>query len=149
RCKTSIQEARNNQYCRRVPGSSITALHSAKVDRSSVYFCSTRSAERREPLDLEGLYVASVRMATPTVCCRTPVQDPVLVEVNAVSESQPTPRANLDPMVCKFLRNQVMLNVTPPPGERFRVNSKVITMMQEYTTWKGGKGIMDRLSGLY
>ncbi|GJQ73148.1 hypothetical protein Trydic_g1775 [Trypoxylus dichotomus] len=130
-CKTSIQEARNHQYCGHVPGS-ITALHSAKVDRSSVYFCST--PERREPLDLEGLDVASVRMTTPTICCRTPVRDPVLVEVDAARERQPTPRANLDPMVCKFLRNQVMLNVTAPPGRRFRVDSKVITMRQEQST---------------
>ncbi|GJQ78658.1 hypothetical protein Trydic_g11761 [Trypoxylus dichotomus] len=60
--------------------------------------------------------------------------DPVLVEVNAVRERQPTPRANLDPMVCKFLQNQVMLNVTLPPERRFRVDSKVITMRQERTT---------------
>ncbi|GJQ65334.1 hypothetical protein Trydic_g7450 [Trypoxylus dichotomus] len=110
----------------RVPGSSIAALHSAKVDRSSVYFCST--PERGEPLDLGGLNVASIRIATPTVCCRTPVRDPVLVEVGVARERQPTPRANLDPMVCKFLRNQVMLNVTPPPCGRCRVDSKVITM---------------------
>ncbi|GJQ87983.1 hypothetical protein Trydic_g12911 [Trypoxylus dichotomus] len=108
------------------------ALHSAKLDRSSVYFCST--PERREPLDLGGLDVASVRMITPTVCCQTPVQHPVLVEVDAARERQPTPRANLDPMACKFLRNQVMLNVTPPPGGRFRVDNKVITMRQEHTT---------------
>ncbi|GJQ86673.1 hypothetical protein Trydic_g7855 [Trypoxylus dichotomus] len=73
-CKTSKQEARNHQYCRCVPGSSVTALHSAKVDRSSVYFCST--SERREPWDMGYLNVASVRMATFTVCCRTPVRDP-------------------------------------------------------------------------
>ncbi|GJQ75212.1 hypothetical protein Trydic_g9814 [Trypoxylus dichotomus] len=60
--------------------------------------------------------------------------DPVLVEVDAARERQPTPRANLDPMVCKFLRNQVMLNVTRPPGRRFRVDSKMITMRQEHTT---------------
>ncbi|GJQ65673.1 hypothetical protein Trydic_g7761 [Trypoxylus dichotomus] len=125
-------KARNHQYCRRVPGSSITALHSAKADRSSVYFCNT--PERREPLDLGGLDVASVRMATPTVCCRTPVRDPVLAEVDVARQRQPTPRANLDTMVCKFLVNQVMLNVTPPPGGRFRVDSKVITMRQEHNT---------------
>ncbi|GJQ72926.1 hypothetical protein Trydic_g1569 [Trypoxylus dichotomus] len=73
-------------------------------------------------------------MATPTICCRTSAQDPVLVEVNAARERRPTPRANLDPMVCKFLRNQVMLNVTLPPSKRFRVDSKVITMRQEHTT---------------
>ncbi|GJQ75214.1 hypothetical protein Trydic_g9815 [Trypoxylus dichotomus] len=116
----------------RVPGSSITALHYAKVDRSSVYFRST--LERREPLDLGGLDVALVGMATPTVCCRTPVRNPVLVEVDEVRKRQPTPRANLDRMVCKFLRNQVMLNVTAPPAGRFRVDSKVITMRQEHTT---------------
>ncbi|GJQ68533.1 hypothetical protein Trydic_g17102 [Trypoxylus dichotomus] len=60
--------------------------------------------------------------------------DLVLVEVGTARETQPTPRATLDPMVCKFLRNQVMLNVTPPPGGRFRVDSKVITMRQEHTT---------------
>ncbi|GJQ70476.1 hypothetical protein Trydic_g22888 [Trypoxylus dichotomus] len=61
---------------------------------------------RREPLELRGLDVASVRIATPTICCRTPVRDSILVEVNAARERQPTPRANLDSMVCKFLQNQ-------------------------------------------
>ncbi|GJQ79417.1 hypothetical protein Trydic_g16276 [Trypoxylus dichotomus] len=73
-------------------------------------------------------------MATPTVCCRTPVGDLVLVEIGVAREIQPTPRANLDPMVCKFLRNQVMLNITPPAGGRFRVDSKVITMRREHNT---------------
>ncbi|GJQ75176.1 hypothetical protein Trydic_g9779 [Trypoxylus dichotomus] len=56
-----------------------------------------------EPLDLGDLDVASVRMATPTVCCRTPVRNPVLAEVDAARKRQPIPRANLDTMVCKFL----------------------------------------------
>ncbi|GJQ79326.1 hypothetical protein Trydic_g16191 [Trypoxylus dichotomus] len=60
--------------------------------------------------------------------------DLVLVEVGAAREIQATPRTNLDPMVCKFLRNQVMLNITPPPGGRFRVDRKVITMRREHTT---------------
>ncbi|GJQ65624.1 hypothetical protein Trydic_g7717 [Trypoxylus dichotomus] len=90
--------------------------------------------ERWQALDLWSLDVASVRMATPTICCRTPVRDPVLVKVNAARETQSTPSANLDLMVCKFLRNQVMLNVTPPPGGRFRVDSKVITMRQKHST---------------
>ncbi|GJQ70419.1 hypothetical protein Trydic_g22847 [Trypoxylus dichotomus] len=53
--------------------------------------------------------------------CRTPARDPVLIEIGAAREKQPTPRANLDPMVCNFLGNQVMLNVTPPSGGRFRL----------------------------
>ncbi|GJQ70745.1 hypothetical protein Trydic_g677 [Trypoxylus dichotomus] len=58
-------ELRDHQYSRRVLGSSATALHFARVDRSSVDFYSTQ--KRCEPLDLEGLDVASTRMATPTV----------------------------------------------------------------------------------
>ncbi|GJQ75258.1 hypothetical protein Trydic_g9856 [Trypoxylus dichotomus] len=109
---------------------------------------------------MEGLNVASIRMATPTVRCRTPVRDPVLVEVGATRKRQQTPqcrilcakpkrfsksmrlirarsnlykekchkpsirriaeiRGNLDPLVSKFLRNQIMLTETPPPGRTF------------------------------
>ncbi|GJQ81966.1 hypothetical protein Trydic_g4699 [Trypoxylus dichotomus] len=42
------------------------------ITNIAVYFCST--PERLEPLDLEGLDVASVRMATLTACCRTLVR---------------------------------------------------------------------------
>ncbi|GJQ85679.1 hypothetical protein Trydic_g14676 [Trypoxylus dichotomus] len=99
----SIQEAGNHQYCRRVPGGSITALHSAKVDRSSVYFCST--LELREPLHLGGLDIASTSTSNSTII-HINIGDPVLAEVDAARKRQSTPRANLDPMVCKFLRNQ-------------------------------------------
>ncbi|GJQ83921.1 hypothetical protein Trydic_g12328, partial [Trypoxylus dichotomus] len=94
-------------------------------------FCST--LERQEPLDLGGLDVASTYTSTSTII-HINIGDPVLAEVDAARKRQPTPRANLDPMVCKFLQNHVMLNVTPPPGGRFRVDSKVITMRQEHTT---------------
>ncbi|GJQ87950.1 hypothetical protein Trydic_g12880 [Trypoxylus dichotomus] len=113
RCKISIQGARNDQYFRRVPG-----IHQ---NDGNLGFGGLGCSFNKNGYTYRLL----------------PNADLVLVEIGAAREIQPTP--NLDPMVCKFLRNQLMLNITPLPGGRFRVNSKVITMRREHTTLKGGK----------